>query len=54
MLLLQSLGGIPLGELFRERTLGTIAEVFEAKILINLQEGLVLPGVFQVGFGLGE
>ena len=44
----------PGGELFREWTVGAVAEIFETKVLVYLQEGLVLPGEFKVWFGEGE
>ena len=39
-------GGFILGELFGERALVAIGEVFEAEVLIDLQERLMLPRKF--------
>lgn len=44
----------PLGELFREGTLLAIREIFETEVLVDLQKGLMLPGVRQVRFGFRE
>ena len=40
--------------MFGERTVGAIAEVFEAEVLVYLKQGLVLPGEFEVRLGESE
>ncbi len=40
-------------ELLGKGAVGAIAFVFEAEIVVNLEEGLVLPGFFELRFGLG-
>ncbi len=42
---------LPLPKLFREGAVLAIGEVVEAEVLVDLEEGLVLPGFFEVGFG---
>ena len=44
----------PIGKLFGKRTVGAVAEIFETKVLVYLQEGLVLPGVLKVWLGESE
>lgn len=43
-----------MGELFGEGAVLAIGEIFEAKVLVELKEGLMLPGEFEVGLGGGE
>ena len=43
-----------MSELIWEGASGAVGEVFETEVLINLKEGLVLPGEFEVGFGFLE
>ena len=43
----------PSEKLFWEGALFAVAMVFEAEVLVNLKEGLVVPGFFEENFFLG-
>jgi hypothetical protein len=43
-----------LGELLREEACLAVRNVFEAEVLVELKESLVLPGKFEMRAGPGE